>query len=534
MIKDVKRAMETAFLHNSIINIEAIRYDLEVQGLSRKDILRQLELNYRIFSKKSAFLCVCCHKPVSMNLTKEEGRPFFFRHTDDSDCVYSDNSTTYNNHSNSHERKQLKDIGLTVFKEILQAQLKPHGIQVERGYSYKKKLSFVPDLTVTFPDSNIVWAIDYFTAVAQKVANGSYANHLARRMESYDQNGFVPFSFIDISWLALHKETSVGTLLKSEHHIARKTSADLEWDDFLSSKITEDMWTTIRSLYPSFASPVNIKNITYVDISNRNCKLLRFHEMVHNERNIDFFKVAEIDLPLDQALTLNTKKNNFMICEQPEDSHQELFLKDMKIRIAEHNKYLHERKQDIKLKSLQKPTSFNKSFNAAPVFSDNQLSDEEIDLQMKKRAEVASKRPVSIHPDNPKQFRGTSYSTGYNKVSPAKPSKIYSDDRLLKEIKSDKKEKLKEKLLNHPLTGDGYINAKKEEWRLLVLIWIKNNMDEKSIEVSLDKLIEYLKENKISFNQTNKIVYHPLKDFILFYQKEMRNHDLKTVEITFT
>jgi hypothetical protein len=83
-------------------------------------------------------------------------------------------SKTYNTQISTHQDKTTKDVGLTVFREILEGQLKPFGAEIERGYFYKKKLSFIPDFTVRLPFSKDVWAIDYYTSISQ----GSYAHNL--------------------------------------------------------------------------------------------------------------------------------------------------------------------------------------------------------------------------------------------------------------------------------------------------------------------------------------------------------------------
>jgi hypothetical protein len=79
-------SLNSAYLHNSIFNIELKRRELEQQNLKRFEVKRWFEDHYRVFSKKSAFTCLCCNKPVNMNLTKDEGRPFDFRHNDESAC----------------------------------------------------------------------------------------------------------------------------------------------------------------------------------------------------------------------------------------------------------------------------------------------------------------------------------------------------------------------------------------------------------------------------------------------------------------
>lgn len=63
--------MDSAYLHNSVFNIEMKRRELEQQKLNRDEILRWFENNYRVFSKKSAFTCLCCNKPVNMGYRQE-------------------------------------------------------------------------------------------------------------------------------------------------------------------------------------------------------------------------------------------------------------------------------------------------------------------------------------------------------------------------------------------------------------------------------------------------------------------------------
>ena len=109
--------LDSAYLHNSVFNIELKRRELEQQNLTRYEVNRWFEDNYRVFSKKSAFTCLCCNKPVNMNLTKDEGRPFYFRHNDESECSYSENTKTYDKHVSKHWRINLKKILVSPFFE---------------------------------------------------------------------------------------------------------------------------------------------------------------------------------------------------------------------------------------------------------------------------------------------------------------------------------------------------------------------------------------------------------------------------------
>lgn len=225
--------MDTAFLHGTSFKIEKKRLELEQKNLSRKEIKAWFESEYRSFSRKHAFTCICCNQPVNMNITNEDGRPFYFKHFEGKVCSYSVNSNTYEIQVSTIENKRKKDVGLTLFKTILEGQLNIYGIKLERGYLYKRELSFIPDIIVEFPKTNEKWAIDYLTSVGRDVATGTYASYLKKRMQTYVKEGFKSFCFIDKEWLAVNHETKKGTLLNAEKVLTRKDIEDYQWDEFL-------------------------------------------------------------------------------------------------------------------------------------------------------------------------------------------------------------------------------------------------------------------------------------------------------------
>jgi hypothetical protein len=233
-VKDVG-GLEEAMLHGGIVNIETKRMELEGENVSRNEIRKRLADQYRVFSRKQAFTCPCCDEPVNMNLTVDEGRPFYFKHLDGKECTYSENSKTYDRQISSHQDKKKKDIWLTVFKEIFEGQLKPYGAMIERGYFFKTKLSFIPDFIVKFPFSKEIWAVDYYTSISQ----GGYTHNLAKRMNTYQAEGFKVFSFIDDYWLAINSETDKGTLLNAEMFVSNKSNEDQQWDQYINQELLE-------------------------------------------------------------------------------------------------------------------------------------------------------------------------------------------------------------------------------------------------------------------------------------------------------
>ncbi|WP_209124361.1 hypothetical protein [Alkalihalobacillus sp. BA299] len=522
--------MEAAFFLGTVFDIELKRKELEAQNLSRDEIRATFEKDYRTFSRKSAFTCLCCNKPVNMNLTKDEGRPFFFKHIDGEECTYSENNKTYDSHIVKHEDKRRKDIGLTVFKEIAEGQMKPFGIEIERGYFYKKKLSFIPDFILKFPYSDQAWAIDYFTSIGQGLTNGSYARHLRQRMETYKSEGFKVFSFIDNTWLAIDRGTAKGTLLSAEKNVTMKENEDYRWDAFLNNELTNETLSFLKEEIGIYDLNIDTKSISYVDIDNRICKIIRFLEAGQSERNLTFYKLAEIDVPLDRALSLNPNHDNLLLHGLNEDDVRQEFKVSLlrRLEIAEAEKKAREEKLKIEeeLKKSREKKEFERKVIGEKYYNDKEINEEELTTEMEKLAREASDRPVDMSPEEWEWYKktGRRFTRRNNMIQTKQPSVTY--ESVEQKIKREKREKLKDKLLTFPITGESYLNGEREHWRRCVLKWIKVHTQEDELTISISKLLNNLKAEGITFNQNEKIVQYPIKNFINFYQQEVKK-DLK-------
>ncbi|XKH50487.1 hypothetical protein LG275_12935 [Chryseomicrobium palamuruense] len=534
--------MDSAYLHNSVFNIELKRRELEQQNLTRPEVKRWFEDNYRVFSKKSAFTCICCNKPVNMNLTKDEGRPFYFRHNDESECSYSENTTTYDKHVSKHEVKTKKVIGLTIFKEILEGELKPYDVEIERGYHYKKKLSFIPDFIIKFPNSEERWAIDYFTVIDQGLTSGSYARHLSKRMKNYKEEGFKPFSFVDYSWLSFLEETNKGTLLTAETYVTSKTHEDSLWDTFLEEKLQGDLLEFFRKDTGATIDEFNTRNIAYVDVFNRLCTIFRFIPISQHDRNITFYKLSSSEVPLARALSVNANQNHFVLSKENEDERRNGFLKELierkqqfeieqqrlreeqeRIRAEEERIKQEEEKQRARLRARE--VEWQKQRQKA-----KELEDEEIEREMQERMRRAALRPIEVHPDG--WDRGSKRHNGYSNYTYQQNSTVANYESTEDKIEKRRKEKVRDLLLSQPITGELYIGGDTQYWRKVILKWINENQSGDTLVVSLQKIIGYMKSSGVSFTQNDKLVKYPIKDFLEFYQKTIKVELKKKVQIS--
>ncbi|MED4014461.1 hypothetical protein [Sutcliffiella cohnii] len=534
--------MDSAYLHNSVFNIELKRRELEQQDLTRTEVKRWFEDNYRVFSKKSAFTCLCCNKPVNMNLTKDEGRPFYFRHNDESECSYSENTRTYEKHVSKLEDKSKKDIGLTIFREILEGELKPYNVEIERGFHYKRKLSFIPDFIIKFPNSEERWAIDYFTAIDQGLTSGSYARHLSNRMKTYKEEGFKPFSFVDYSWLSFLEETNKGTLLTAETYVTSKTHEDDLWDKFLEGNVQGDLLNFFMKVTGATIREFNTRNIAYVDVFNRLCTIFRFIPISQHDRNITFYKLSSSEVPLTRALSMNAHQNHFVLSKENEDDKGNKFLKELieqktqfeleQQKLIEEQERIRAEEERIKQEE-EKRRARSKAEEAERVKQRQRVQEleyEQMEREMQKIARRAALRPIEVHPDgwNYRTKRQAQYSNFTYQQTPTESSYENTEDKIDKK----KKEKVREVLLSQPISGELYIDGDTKYWRKVVLKWINENQSGDRLTVSLQMIIGYMKSAGITFNQNDKIVKYPIKDFLELYAKTLKAELKKKIELS--
>jgi hypothetical protein len=528
-------SLDSAYLHNSVFNIELKRRELEQQSLTRSEVRNWFERNYRVFSKKSAFTCLCCNKPVNMNLTKGEGRPFYFRHIDESECSYSENTKTYDKHVSKLEDKSRKDIGLTIFREILEGELKPYDVEIERGYHYKKKLSFIPDFIIKFPNSEERWAIDYFTAMDQGLASGSYAQHLSKRMETYKEEGFKSFSFVDYGWLSFLEETNKGTLLTAETHVTSKTLEDSLWDKFLEGNVLGDLLNFFIETTGATMREFNTRNIAYVDIYKRLCTIFRFIPITEHDRNITFYKLSSSEIPLARALSINADQSHFVLSKENEDDRRKAFLiglTEEKEQFEIEQQKLTEEKErsraeeerNIRLEEMQRARLRDEEAERMKQrVRAQELEDERVEREMQEIARRAALRPIEVHPDH-WNYRQAQYSNNTYQKPPSVSTFENREER-------EKKEKVLELLLYQPIKGELYIDGDTKYWRKVILKWINENQSGGTLVVSLQTIIGYMKNIGVTFNQNDRLVKHPIKAFLLFYQKTVKAELKRKIEL---
>lgn len=87
-------------------------------------------------------------------------------------------------------------------------------------------------------------------------------------------------------------------------------------------------------------------------------------------------------------------------------------------------------------------------------------------------------------------------------------------------------------LLSQPISGELYIDGDTKHWRKVDLKWINENQSGDTLTVSLQMIIGYMRSAGVSFNQSNKIVKYPIKDFLELYAKTLKSELKKKIELS--
>ncbi|MGD6831864.1 hypothetical protein ACQCT5_06850 [Sutcliffiella halmapala] len=158
------------------------------------------------------------------------------------------------------------------------------------------------------------------------------------------------------------------------------------------------------------------------------------------------------------------------------------------------------------------------------------MEDEQMEREMQEIARRAALRPIEVHPDgwNYRTKRQAQFSNYTYQQTPTVTSYENTEDKIDKK----KKEKVRELLLSQPISGELYIDGDTKYWRKVVLKWINENQSGNTLTVSLQMIIGYMKSAGVSFNQNDKIVKYPIKDFLELYAKTLKAELNKKIELS--
>ncbi|TDL76119.1 hypothetical protein [Peribacillus frigoritolerans] len=484
--------MDTALLHGEEINIvyELVKYQRD--GYSQQEIKPIFEKQYRAFSKKKAFKCLCCGTNVKIVLPNEN--KFSFSHFDKRECSYSENYKSYNKHKDKYENETTHDMGKTLIRTFIEGQMKllyPLQVSLIEGYKYKARLGIVPDFIIELPDGT-TWALDFLTGLK---TSKQYSEHIEKRKAVYTAQGFKSFFFIDKQWLAYHKSVSPHTtLVEAEEKLLIKTRQDQKWqDEFYSIRSEERNYVQDSMGIRHFS----VVSIAYFNPMDSNCTVLRL--VKQESGNFDYYVVGNpLTFSIERALTVDLEENLFTLYDENEDD----LIKEYQERIVtdyiKHLTILEEKKKE-ELESQKKKDHLD---------------------QFKKNPSSFSEAPPLL---KQQAYYNEGINAGYKKQITAHLMKKFGikDFPFYLEKKEDELNSKREKLLNKSVVGEAYIrNGAGPTWKSIVIDHFFLFLFEK---VDIDQLIATIKESGAIFTQEKRsLIEPPIKSFIEVIKKELK------------
>lgn len=237
---------------------------------------------------------------------------------------------------------------------------------------------------------------------------------------------------------------------------------------------------------------------------------------------------------------MNADQSHFVLSKENEDERKNDFLKELierkqqyeieqqrlreeqeRIRAAEERMKQEEEKQRARLKCEEEGLKQRQRAK--------ELEDEQIEKAMQETIRRAALRPIEVDPDHWNYQNQRRYQ--YDRFTYQTPP-VFNKENTKDKTDKQKKERLLEQLLSHPITGELYIDGDKKYWRRIILKWIKENQSGVDLFVSSQKLIGYMKTAGVSFNQNDQRAKYPIKIFLEFYVKTMKAELKKKIEIT--
>ncbi|MBB3908746.1 hypothetical protein [Anoxybacteroides rupiense] len=260
---------------------------------------------------------------------------------------------------------------------------------------------------------------------------------------------------------------------------------------------------------PSKYEPFDTRSIVYVNPEDRTCKILRF--LMTNQRHA-FVLTTPLEISLEQALSITPDMETFQLYSHEENKQMVLLKEEL---LAKYYQILaeEERLQEAIYEHIQTMEERIKEWGQAST--NNKIrSQEEMDEDLSRRFKALNssymKRKAELLIQSARQHILQHHTVN----TYPEPSDMTTEEK----VAMKKREEQKEKILNYKIAGETYINGNPRKWKEIVLY--KFNAVYRH-EMTLPQLLDYLKKNNVTFNQSEKLVIYPIREFLLYIAKEV-------------
>jgi hypothetical protein len=538
--------MNVALLNNYEIDIESLGMELEERGHQRHEVIKQLNNRYRRFSQKGDFQCVCCNERVEMVLSNDKA--FYFRHFDKERCSYSENHKTYTSQKESLEDVPKHRVGRSILRTYLVGTCKASDIRITDGYRFKSTLSYVPDFILEFPNGQR-WAIDYLTGLKN---DRKYANSLNKRRHTYIQHHFTPIFLFDSYWLAYEPDINHVSLVEGELLCVNQTNQDHLWTDFIRGLDLKLKNVLLNDRPFNF----QVKSMPYFAPYERKINIIRFLQENDNPKKTRTV-YKPIQVPLEQALTINYEKSDFIYTKENEDCYREEFKrqlelihqrqenlrKQLELERAIKEKEESKRREFIKAQEEERKKSAyrnaEENYGSTPTVPFIGRSQQQMDSDLKRDLGYLQRKDSSKNSywhkqviQHMKEYFGVEGEDVEEKEGQNLEKAPVSEKAASKETSEQKHHLEKqdtiasslpnwkvEEILNHYVNGEAYFIGDQRKWKEVVLNCFELIYHNK---ISTSQLLQKIKEQGIEFIQPEKIMSYPIKEYIQFIRKKIK------------
>ncbi|MFT8323272.1 MAG: hypothetical protein ABF649_20610 [Bacillus sp. (in: firmicutes)] len=524
--------MNVALLNDYDIDIEKEAQALVSQGHDREYVKKQLNERYRKFSRKGAFRCVCCNERVEMVLVQD--KTYHFRHSDKEGCSYSNNQQTYTRQKESVEDMPKHRAGKAILRTYLEGVCKLNDIRLTDGYRFKSTLSFVPDFILEFPNGQR-WAIDYLTGLKH---NKKYANSLQKRKDSYKKHHFVPIFLVDSYWLAYESTINHVSLVEGELLCISQTEQDGLWTDYINNLESN----LKNALFNNRPYKLQVKSIPYINPHEREIHIIRFlQEINHPTRTRTVCK--PIKIPLEQALAINDNHCDFTYTSRNEDAYREALknqltsiyqeqLQDELIRKKQQEveriqkeeaekkqrELSREKEEKLQQEAAQRARQTEEDIKGTPFKGRSKWQmDQELKSDMRALHSKESSKNSSWYRETVKHMlKSSEEESGIKQLNMEE-----GHHKKIEHTISSKMPAWKEKeLLYHSVSGEAYFSGSPEQWKRIILDSYNHIYTNK---ISAIQLLQKIKDKGIKWDQPEKIMLLPVKEYMNYISMKMKN-----------
>lgn len=475
---------------------------------------------------KNTYVCPYCHVSLRVNAGEERS---YFTHPKNKACIESRQvEKSYRQYKKQIKRESLRHpILVSIVKDELEtAAVGREHIEVVEGYRVERFEKHFPDLYVCIGSRE--WAITVLTDLTESESI-AYAKNFRERHTYFLERGLEPLWLIDKANFATEKNKRSMVMWEIEWLSSVESKEDIQWEEAIKRYTDRDELLRILN-YPILDSnkELQVRSIYYIsNLEEKNViRVFRYIDDLANGSYRGFLIGETSTIPFNQALHIENEA--FQLSNPENELQMRRNLKAEFMKFKEEIKARQKRSEEEELKRKQSLAIESE----LKEINDQQKRLEEVKVQKPQTPYQLKKNDQASYQLNWNSFSATSYEEQkldrywheqFKEMRKKRPQKLTS----IIQVSEKRYEEFKERLLTVRIEGEIYIQSSNRKWRKLILEWLEENYYEEEWNVSMQAMLDLLKNSQIEFTKNNeKILKTPIKGFLVTFNS-FAKRDLK-------